>query len=189
MNIFKKIIISIIVAILLYFVTVFLLIMSFDSTISEEDTASADYVVILGSHIVGTQPGNRMQERLDYAIPYLQQTDVPIIVSGGQGDDEETFEAYVMRDYLISQGIEESRIITETQATSTYENLIYSHDIMEMDDPNILVISSDYHMFRVNMLCNRLDYQCNEGGAETAIEAHPLTRESIAVGKSFVLDR
>jgi uncharacterized SAM-binding protein YcdF (DUF218 family) len=189
MSILIKVVIGLIVAGLIYFLAVFTLIMTFDSTISEEELANADYIVILGSSIIGTTPGNRMQERLDYAMPYILASDIPVIVSGGQGPDEETFEAYVMRDYLISQGVDATRIITETKATSTFENLIYSKELMEIDDPNILVISSDYHMFRVNMLCNRLGYNCNEGGADTSNAVYQITREIITVGKSFVFDR
>jgi uncharacterized SAM-binding protein YcdF (DUF218 family) len=189
MNGLKNTIIILITITILYIVTVTFLILSFDSNISSDEIANADYILILGSHIDGLEPGERMQERLDYSLPILQQTDVPIIVSGGQGPNEETYEAYVMRDYLVDHGIDETRIIVENQATSTYENLVYSFELMTIENPNILVISSDYHMFRVNMLCNRLDYYCSEGGSETSSEANPLRREVVAVGKSFLIDR
>ena len=51
-------------------------------------------------------------------------------MSGGQGPDEDRTEASVMHDYLEQHGIDATRIIIEDQSTSTYENLVFSKELL-----------------------------------------------------------
>ena len=68
-----------------------------------------------------------IKSRLEVAVPYLTKyPHVKVIVSGGQGPDEDRTEASVMQDYLEQHGIDATRIIIEDQSTSTYENLVFS---------------------------------------------------------------
>ena len=58
-------------------------------------------------------------------------------------------EAEVMRDLAVALGVPPEAIILERQASSTYENVIYTRDIMiENNWEQLLVVSSPYHMRR-----------------------------------------
>lgn len=46
-----------------------------------------------------------------------------VVVSGGQGMDEEVSEAFAMKEYLTNKGISEDRIIMEDKSTNTLENI------------------------------------------------------------------
>ncbi|WP_249646204.1 YdcF family protein, partial [Lysinibacillus sp. D3C2_S12] len=93
---------------------------------------SADYMIILGAKVKpGGVPSLSLKSRLEVAVQYLTiYPHVKVIVSGGQGPDEDRTEASVMKDYLEPNGIEASRIIIEDQSTSTYENLVFSKELL-----------------------------------------------------------
>jgi uncharacterized SAM-binding protein YcdF (DUF218 family) len=113
-----------------------------------------NYCLVLGA---GIFPDGRMslslKIRLDNAANYLEQhDDVICIVSGGQGETEPVAEAYVMRDYLIENGISESRILTEANSYSTHDNMTFSAQVMEEYNANLaktaVIVTSDFHVFR-----------------------------------------
>lgn len=70
------------------------------------DPEEADYVIILGSGIRGTELSLTLKQRLDASLDYIRShPQTPVIVSGGQGPGESIPEALAMKNYLIEQGI------------------------------------------------------------------------------------
>ena len=117
-------------------------------------------VVVLGCKVNGDQPSQMLRRRLDAAVSYLNDnSDALCIVSGGQGSNEVRSEASVMKDYLLAQGIDESRIYAEDQSTDTKENLLFSKAIMEEKglNPNIVIISDSFHQFRAWLIAQKLE--------------------------------
>lgn len=116
-----------------------------------------DYVVILGAKVRVTGPSASLWDRIYCAEDYLaSHPDVIAIASGGQGDDEPMPEAEAIRDELVMLGIDPDRIWVEDQATSTWENLNFTLDLIEEKTgtrPEKLgVLSSEYHLFRASLL-------------------------------------
>ncbi len=116
----------------------------------EEDV---DYVIVLGCGIFPS--GNltlSLKNRLDTAYDYLiAHEDTVCIVSGGQGETEPFPEADGMKNYLLSRGIAEKRIIAEDRSTSTEENLIYSLNIMKAhkgSEKPVGIVTNDFHIYR-----------------------------------------
>jgi len=62
---------------------------------------SANYMIILGAKVKpGGIPSLSLKSRLEVAVQYLTKyPQVKVVVSGGQGPDEDRTEASVMRDY------------------------------------------------------------------------------------------
>lgn len=90
----------------------------------EEDVP---FVVVLGAQTHGDRPSRTLRERLDLAAEYLEAHPAArVIVSGGQGADETQTEASVMDAYLRGKGIAAERIVQETEARTTRENLIHA---------------------------------------------------------------
>jgi len=120
----------------------------------------ADLVIVLGCGIF--PDGNltlSLKNRLDAAYDFLNENpDANCIVSGGQGEKEPIPEGVAMQRYLISRGIDESRVFVEAQSTSTEENLKYSLEIIEKHSlsKRIAIVTSDYHIFRASILADRL---------------------------------
>ena len=119
-----------------------------------------DYLVVLGAKVRETGPSASLWDRIYGAYNYLDaHPNVIAVVSGGQGVDEPTAEAYAMRDELAALGIDPARIWVEDKATSTWENLHYCLNLIEAqtgERPRKLgVLSSEYHLFRASLFAKR----------------------------------
>lgn len=155
-----------------------------------------DYMIILGARLYGDIPSPALYERLKVAEEYLKEnTELKVIVSGGQGPDEDISEAEAMERYLLNNGIDKNKIIIEDKSTSTFENIKNSlYIIKEIDNeesPRVLLVTNSFHIFRSKFLANRLGAKAYGLPAKVppTILITQYIREYFAVIKSFVLDR
>ena len=175
---------------------------------AKTDTApGADYVIILGAAVYGTQPSPSLRDRLDAALDYLQDNpEAMVVTSGGQGPDEAISEAEAMKVYLMNHGIAEDRILTEDQSVNTKQNLSFSFSIIEeaeqrraaaggspraLEDLSIGVVSSEYHLFRIRYLAGKLGKPVTGIAAPTSyavIKYNYFIREIPAMVKAILLD-
>ncbi len=112
-----------------------------------------DYLLILGCRLEGESPGACLEERVDTAAEYLKEHPwCMAVASGGQGDDEAISEAEAISRALEEKGIPARRILKEEQSTSTYENFLYSKELLdarEEDKPYyIAFVTNDFHVYR-----------------------------------------
>lgn len=152
---------------------------------------SNDYAVVLGAKVkTGGIPSPSLANRLNVAANYLHQyPHVKVIVSGGQGDDEDQTEASVMEEFLVEKGIERTRIIIEDQSTSTYENLMYSKKLLPPDTESITIISNDFHLKRATLLAKKLGLTVDTIAAPTpkSVKLKSNIRERIALLKTYIV--
>ncbi|AWP28251.1 MULTISPECIES: YdcF family protein [Paenibacillus] len=121
----------------------------------------ADVGIILGASMWGDQPSPGLRERLEQAlVEYNAGRFDTFIVSGGLDKPGYTYtEAEGMRNFLVEAGVPEERIYLENEATSTYENLLYSQDIMENNGwKTAIIITHDYHGTRSMEVATTLGY-------------------------------
>lgn len=114
----------------------------------EEETAT---VVVLGCLVREEGPSLMLRYRMEAALGYLRNNpESPVVVSGGQGENEPNSEAQAMAEYLIANGIEQNRIYKEDKSTNTRENLTFSAEVIRREGlPELLVIVTDsYHQLR-----------------------------------------
>lgn len=84
-------------------------------------------IIVLGAGVNGRSPSLSLRTRLDAALAYAQdRPDVPIIVSGSQGQGEDISEARCMADWLTARGVDPERVWLEEKADNTRENIAYS---------------------------------------------------------------
>lgn len=160
------------------------------------DKERPDYLMVLGAGLRGSKISTSLLYRLETAIEYNKlYPDVKIIVSGGQGPDEDISEAKAMKDYLVSQGIDKSLIISEDKSTNTYENFLFTKKILEdetgKDDFKVTVISNDFHMYRAKYLGEQVGFECLGYPAPSHAASSFIfhTREFFGVIKAFVFKR
>ena len=153
-------------------------------------------VFVLGAGIKGETPTLILQERLNFAIDYMNNHPSSIaIVSGGMGYGESITEAEAMNRYMVERGIGQNRILKEEKATSTYENMLFSKKLFEDNRAERLskamIITSDFHMLRSKMLAERVGLQASGISASTPWYIYPnvLLREYLAYFKSLFLDK
>ena len=124
-----------------------------------QPTESCDYIVVLGAKVRSDGPSVALMERICGARDYLEShPEVIAVLSGGQGPDEPMTEAKAMYDELVKLGIDESRLWLEDQATSTWENLNFSLNLIEENTGTrpgkIGIVSSEYHLFRASLFAD-----------------------------------
>lgn len=145
------------------------------AALDKPDNKSAT-VVVLGCKVVGTQPSMMLEERLEAAYKYLNDTPEAVcILSGGQGADEEISEARCMYNYLVDRGISADRLIMEEKSTSTRENLQFSSDIIKSRNLNeeIILITNEFHLYRAGKVADSLGLSHKSMPADTNIWLFP----------------
>jgi len=140
-------------------------------------------------------PGLPLQRRLSKTKELMEKyPDSVVIVTGGKGSDEPISEAEAMKKWLISNGIDESRIIMEDKAKNTLENVEHSKEIIEeygLSDRKIGCISSDYHVMRIRFISGKYDlgdyfFKAKAVGGWDYIS---LVREYLSYGKLIITGR
>lgn len=151
----------------------------------------ADYVIVLGAQWKTTGPSYVLQKRLDKAVEYLQENpDTYVIVSGGQGSNEPISEALGMSGYLQEKGISKERIFMEDKSTSTYENLNNSTVFLDKESDKVVLVTSDFHVFRAEKIAKKQGYVNLEGLAADSYPAmapNNMLREFFAIIKDFMV--
>jgi len=92
-------------------------------------------------------------ERLEYAVRlHREGLAERLLLSGGPVYTDLTA-ADLLRRHALLLGVPEHKIITEPRATNTYQNALYSRELMEYYGlDSAIVVSSPYHMRRVRAL-------------------------------------
>jgi len=151
----------------------------------------AAYMIVLGAKVKpGGVPSLSLKNRLEEALKYLKKyPHVQVIVSGGQGPDEDQTEASVMLEYLLNNGIEASRIVMEDKSTSTYENLLFSKELLPKETKRVTIVSNDFHLKRAKYLAETLDLEVDVVAAKTpkSVEAKLKLRERAALLKTYIM--
>ena len=120
------------------------------------DEGEADYLIVLGAGLNGSTPSLSLTDRLRAARAYLESHPGCVaVVSGGQGAGESITEAEAMRRWLESAGVAPERVLMESRATTTEENIAYSLEILRQRgaaDASVAIVSSEYHLYRAKAL-------------------------------------
>ena len=115
-----------------------------------------EYMVVLGAKVNADGPSVSLWDRIRGAYEYMEENPhVIAVLSGGQGTDEPITEAECMYRELALLGIDPARLWREENATSTWENLKFSLDLIEektgQRPEKLGVLSSEYHLFRASL--------------------------------------
>jgi uncharacterized SAM-binding protein YcdF (DUF218 family) len=144
-------------------------------------------LIVLGSRVTGNRVSGVLRRRLDRALSlYRRQDPGPLlVVTGGQGADEQITEAAAMRGYLLDNAVPEDHVVVEDRATTTEENLRYSVALLtERDTPGpVAAVTNNYHAFRTAVLARKLGMPVEAMGAPTPRHYLPsaFLREVVAL--------
>lgn len=162
---------------------------------NDNATYNEKTVIVLGCGIRGERVSVGLAKRLNKAYQYhLQNPEATIIVSGGQGPQEDIPEALAMKRYLVDKGVPEEKIIMEDKSTSTITNFRNSYKIMyenNLSEYSVVFVTNGYHVYRAK------EYAESEGfkgithlGTDIIWYTIPMNymREMLAVLKMWVFD-
>lgn len=131
---------------------------------------NADYIVVLGAGIIGDKVTPLLAARIEKGIELLRYNpNAVLIMSGGQGPGEDISESKAMAAYAASQGVDTEKIIMEQKSVSTQENLCFSRELMNKRKPQIIIVTTAYHVFRALILAKQQGIRCVGFGAKTKL--------------------
>lgn len=151
-----------------------------------------DYILILGCQIKkdGTLT-NLLKGRVDRALAFYHMQKertgkaLKFVPSGGQGSDEIMSEAEAMKRYLLQQGIKEHQILVEDKSKNTWENIQFSHALIQDENKNakIAFSTTNYHVFRAGAIASSQNIAMEGIGAKTRTYfwVNAFIREFVAV--------
>ncbi|SFL84364.1 protein SanA, affects membrane permeability for vancomycin [Paenibacillus sp. 1_12] len=164
------------------------------ANVPDNTLAHGEVGIILGSSLKDNAATPSLRERLEGGIKLFKERKIQhIIVSGGLDRSEfHLTEAEGMRNYLLERGIADNVIVMEQEATSTYENLLFSQQIMKQQNwHSAVVITHRYHMLRAMEMAAFLNYEQVEAfpvDSKAVNNSWNLIRETLAHGK-WMLDQ
>jgi uncharacterized SAM-binding protein YcdF (DUF218 family)/glycosyltransferase involved in cell wall biosynthesis len=117
----------------------------------------ADAIVVFAGGVgENGKAGGGTPERLNEAVALYRAGYAPYLVFSS-GYAYSFKEAESMRDSAVAQGVPSSAIVLEERATNTYQNVVYSNEILrDHKSRSILLVSSPYHMRRALMVWRKL---------------------------------
>ncbi|ABS23677.1 ElyC/SanA/YdcF family protein [Bacillus cytotoxicus] len=151
-----------------------------------------DFIIVLGSGLIRDKVPPLLASRIHKAIDfYHKQAAVAspptIIFSGGQGPDENLPEAEAMQKYAVEQGIPIEHTVQENRSVNTYQNMLFSKQIMDSLKPdgnyNSIFATNNFHLFRAGLYAKQAGLNSQGIGSKTAFYYWPnaLIREYIAI--------
>lgn len=122
--------------------------------ISDPEAEDAQYVLVLGAHILQTRPSDALIERCKTAADYLEtHPNATAILCGGQGTNEPMPESHMMRKYMIETlGVAPNRLLVEDTSRNTIQNIRNAKELYQLQDYRCAVVSSDFHLARARRL-------------------------------------
>ncbi|TDW95181.1 MULTISPECIES: YdcF family protein [Kribbella] len=149
-----------------------------------------DFVVVLGSGLMGSRVTPLLASRLDRARQVYERAlrkgrSPQLVTSGGQGPGEDLPESHAMAAYLVERGVPDDQIIREDKSTTTWENLTFSRDLMVELRPQYrcLIVTNNFHAFRAALTARKAKVNGQVVGSPTAAYYWPTAtiREFVAI--------
>jgi uncharacterized SAM-binding protein YcdF (DUF218 family) len=121
---------------------------------TEDEARAAGAIVVLGAAEFDGHPSPVYQARLDHAFQ-LEQKGLAswILTTGGSGGDRRFTEAGVGRDYLIQEGMDARRILSETHGETTYQSVRAASQILhKLGLRTCIAVSDGFHLYRIKTM-------------------------------------
>lgn len=129
-----------------------------------------DYGIILGGMVWYDSESERINflqssDRIWQGVKLYQKGYIEkIIIAGGAAGffEKDTVESLILKQFLMDIGIPENDIITEEKSRNTYENAIYTKQILDtLPHKNLLLVTSAMHMPRARACFTHAGLSCD----------------------------
>ena len=121
-----------------------------------QDINDIDAIIILGCKTEDGMPSLMLSNRLEQGFDVYQKLHTKIIVTGDNTRDDYD-EVNVMEKVLIEMGIPQEDIYKDYAGINTYNSIYRAKNVFNVK--KIVIITQEYHMYRVLYLANKLDLE------------------------------
>jgi uncharacterized SAM-binding protein YcdF (DUF218 family) len=128
---------------------------------SAQNQCGCESLLVFGKRLTREGIDQDYRRRLDKTAELMQHNpSATLLLVGGTAPGDDISEAQAGRDYLISKGIEESRLYLEQQSQNTLENLQHARSMLSQQDAfPVALISNRYHLARISTIATSLSLQ------------------------------
>lgn len=124
-----------------------------------DSAKKSDAIIILGARVGKNSNDNPcLTARITHGIDlYHKHLANYVIVSGGQTWRDQQNEASVMKDLTLQKGLPTSQLIIENKSYNTYENLLFSKQLLaEKNLHSMIIVTDAYHSPRAALIAQKL---------------------------------
>jgi uncharacterized SAM-binding protein YcdF (DUF218 family) len=158
---------------------------------TNDEQRKVQAIIVLGAAQYNGKPSPVLKARLDHALSlYKAKQAKLIIVTGGigkngkTGERDTTSEAATSANYLIRNGVPDSRIRREVKGKDSYESIAASKRFLSVEGvSSVLLVTDGYHAARVKAVAREVGLDAYVSPVPSA-KGQPLDRmltESAAV--------
>ena len=155
-----------------------------------EDAPEWPVVVVLGAQVENTWPMAFLAGRLDTAAKLVHAGKAKVVLVSGNGSGQSGDEITAMTEYLVSKGIDRTKIVGDPLGLRTYDTFARAVGVFGID--RTLVVSQGFHVPRAIALCREvgLDAIGVNGGCDCSARslARNRAREWLLARPKAVLD-
>jgi uncharacterized SAM-binding protein YcdF (DUF218 family) len=147
------------ISILLGCVWYFGLLLYIGTQVYKDNAVKSDAVLVLGARVIKNgAPNPCLTARIDHGVTlHKNKTAGKMIFTGGNDVEDGLNEAEEMKKMAIVQKVPSYNILLEKKSTSTYENFLYTKEIMEKNKiKNVIIVTEPFHSPRASLIAKKL---------------------------------
>lgn len=148
--------------------------------------------VILGHSLMedGITPNTFMVDRLEKGLALYQDGYCNLlVVTGGKGPQDNIPVAQAMKTWLVDHGIPAEAILEENRASTTYENMKFSKELLDVYSiDSVIIVTSDFHILRAMWIGEQFFSSISGAAAPSAFSFQTViwfAREPFSIIKNF----
>ena len=152
----RRLVMSLIIAILIIAVSPFATvgIASAGRRESVGTVAAHDVAIVFGAGLDGDQPSPYLRARLQVALDLYRAGKAKVILVSGDNLTTYHNEPAVMTNWLVEQGVPESKIVQDYAGEDTYSTCMRAKDVFGVT--SAILVSQSYHIPRAVATCRLL---------------------------------
>jgi uncharacterized SAM-binding protein YcdF (DUF218 family) len=162
-------------------------------TARQDYAAPAQAIVVLGAAQYDGRPSDVLHARLDHTLGLWRRGLAPVIVvTGGRQPGDRFTEATASAEYLLSQGVPDSKVLREVSGHSSWQSLAAVAGFLDDRGINdVLLVSDPFHSYRIRAIASELGMRGLPSPTRTspirgsAVVPH-LLRETLAVAAGHI---
>lgn len=143
-----------------------------------------DAILVLGLKLrADGTPEQALMDRVSLAARLYREGGAKwVIPCGGQTENTPVSEAQVMAAGLLKEGVPQTAILMEDASLYTVENIRNARAILQekgMDNPRVLLVTSDYHAFRAACMARSMGMKVKSKSSQTPNDALKRKRRKL----------
>lgn len=123
-----------------------------------DDKKPSDVILVLGAK--GKTNGHYnpcLKSRVEQGVKLYKEHYAPLLLFTGGRNKKEASEAQTMKEIALSLGVPARAILLETNAKTTYENLLFSKKMIEDRHlQSIIIVTEAFHSPRARLVAQKL---------------------------------